>query len=402
MNSHNTKKTILFIEQNRDGTVGGSHLCLLQTIRSLNKTAYQAIVMFYQDNSLLETFRKEDCTVLVFDKPVGKKFNTKILFLKSPLFLFQKLYNLLFSVVLPFIRSIFFLLIHRVDLVHLNNCPVAVGDWLLAAKILRKKCITHDRGYAHFNKLTLMLAKKIDKIICMAEWIRVYLNQCGIADHKLEVLYDGIAPEVFNARIKKTPQAIRDEFGITSSTPFIGLVGNIQEWKGQIYAIQAVAILKQKFPDICCLLIGGVSPSGQNMEYQHLLVDEVKKQNLEKNVILTGFRNDIPDLMNAVDIVLHTSINPEPFGMVILEAMSLKKPVIATNFGGPKEIIEDALSGILVPAKDPAALAEKIEMLIINPDLRAQLGENAHFRVKTVFNMEQFTLNLHRIYSGLL
>lgn len=395
------KKTILFIEQNRDGTVGGSHLCLLQTIHALEKNDYNAIVMFYEDNSLLETFRNENCKVLIFKKPVGKIFVSKKGIFHLPLLLFQKSYNLFLCVILPFIRAIHFLWVNKIDLVHLNNCSVAGGDWLLAAKLLRKKCISHDRGYAHFNRITLALAKKFDKIICIAQWISIYLEQCGIDNKRLEVLYDGIEPQALINRIKKNPQEIREEFGVSPSAPFIGLVGNIQQWKGQLYAIRAVALLKQKFPDICCLLIGGVAHVGEDKAYHQLLANEISEHFLEKNVILTGFRNDVPDLMNAVDIVLHTSIQPEPFGMVVLEAMGLKKPLIATNFGGPKEIIEDTISGILVPPAAPVILAEKIEILILNPSMRNILGENAHKRVNALFNMEQFASNLHRIYSSL-
>jgi glycosyltransferase involved in cell wall biosynthesis len=401
MQSQCVKKTILFIEQNRDGTVGGSHLCLLQTVRSLDKNAYKAIVMFYQDNSLVDKFKKEECQVVFFKKPEGKRIDVTVKYLKVIATLIQKLYNFFACEIIPFFRAIYFLLKHKVDLVHLNNCPVSGGDWLLAAKLLKKKCISHDRGYAHFNQLTLFLGKRFDLVICMAEWIVAHLSMCGLSKEKLKVLYDGVEADALMERILKPPQLVRDEFNVAIKAPFIGLVGNIQEWKGQVYAIRAITILRRKIPDICCLLIGGVSPSGPDKTYWDLLNEEIKKENLEKNVIMTGFRNDIPDLMNAVDIVLHTSIQPEPFGMVLLEAMSLKKPLIATDFGGPREIVENSISGILVPPEEPFILAEKIAQLLENPDMRRNLGENAYKRVKDVFNMEQFTINLNRMYAKL-
>ena len=122
-----------------------------------------------------------------------------------------------------------------------------------------------------------------------------------------------------------------------------------------------------------CLLVGGNSTHDRS--YYEKLQDLCNSLNIESNVIFTGFQENAIDFMNTMDVVIHTSIEPEPFGIVNLEAMLLKKPMIATNMGGPSEIFVNKESGILVPPGDAERLTQETVALLRDKNLAKDIGE---------------------------
>ena len=128
----------------------------------------------------------------------------------------------------------------------------------------------------------------------------------------------------------------------------------------------------------------------------------IKLSTYDHKVIFTGYRNDIPQVMAASDVVPFCSIGPDPFPGVVLQGMAVGKPVIASNIGGPKEQIEDGISGLLIEPRNPYALAEAICYLLKNKDERKRLGEAAAERVNSVFNSDIFLMKLANLYQRLV
>jgi|DewCreStandDraft_4_1066084.scaffolds.fasta_scaffold02256_9 glycosyltransferase involved in cell wall biosynthesis len=395
------RKRILFVELNQDGTVGGSHICLLNLIRCIDRTLYRPLVMFYEEHKLLPIFSAEACTVQVFPKPLGKRIAPPLSILDIPCSLLQKTRNATLTSVIPFFRFVLFLLRHGIDLVHLNNTARHGWEWLLACRLLKRKCVTHERGFARYGPLARVVARRFDKILCVSHAVMDALEAQGVCEN-VTTLYDGIDPLGLRRKVARTPEEVRGEFGLRRGDPLIGMVANLQEWKGQGTVLDAVEILRDEFPSLLCLLIGDVSPRNQqDQQFAETLRRQILERNLLKNILLTGYRPDVPDLMNAMDIVLHASIQPEPFGMVVLEAMSLGKPVIATDLGGPKEIIENGVSGLLVPPGDAQALSERISRLLRDTSLRQRLGQNASKRVEGSFSLGGFSQRINSFYQEL-
>ena len=129
----------------------------------------------------------------------------------------------------------------------------------------------------------------------------------------------------------------------------------------------------------------------KDRKYLKDIKKEIGDNGLDENIILTGYRSDIANLINAIDVLIHSSIKPEPFGRVIIEGMCLEKPVIATDIGGPREIIKNGVSGILVPPGDAVVLSSKIAYLLNNPEISREIGVKALMRVKKKFGLEQFS-----------
>jgi glycosyltransferase involved in cell wall biosynthesis len=217
-------------------------------------------------------------------------------------------------------------------------------------------------------------------------WLHIHTIHCGIDLSRYQIL--------------RSSEEIRSLYHIRKNDPVIGVVGNIKEWKGQETVVRAMAIAVKHFPNLKCFLVGG-SASSDKVYRQRLeqLCDDLK---IESHVIFTGFQANPIEFMNAMDIVIHSSIHPEPFGIVNLEAMSLKKPVISTDIGAPCEIFEHGRSGLLVTPGVPEKLAQSIVDLLSNPEFAIDLGRNAYIRLQNHFTLEKNVRQTTDIYDSLL
>jgi glycosyltransferase involved in cell wall biosynthesis len=187
--------------------------------------------------------------------------------------------------------------------------------------------------------------------------------------------------------------------GLQTSHPRVGIVGNIQRWKGQMVFLGAMKIISPEFPKLKCLIVGSVSTGEE--EYQRELEDYVKANRLEDKVIFTGFRRDILDVVEMMDVLVHASIEPEPFSRMILEGMAAAKPIVATNSGGTPEQIVDGETGKLVPMKDPEKMAEAIRWMLLNLKEARKMGEAGRQRLIERFSIEQMVAGVERVYDDI-
>jgi glycosyltransferase involved in cell wall biosynthesis len=188
-------------------------------------------------------------------------------------------------------------------------------------------------------------------------------------------------------------EAIRSEFNLDSHAPVIANIGRLQCGKGQDVFIRAADILVRTIPQARFLIVGGPSMAGDDA-YEQSLKEAVRELGLEDRVIFTGERHDIPELIAAADVIVSTSTQAESFGLVIVEAMTAGKPVIATNHGGPADIIEDGVSGLLTTPGNEADLAGAIARVLQDRELAARLGRNGMQRVREHFSFEQMVASL--------
>lgn len=178
----------------------------------------------------------------------------------------------------------------------------------------------------------------------------------------------------------------------------VAIIGQIARWKGQDVFIKAAKILHSKYPQIKFLLIGDVLfKKEEELLFKDHLVELAKKCDF---IQFLGHKENIQELMKDIDILVHASIREEPFGRVIIEGMAANTPVIAACLGGPLELIEDNVSGLLYPPGDYKKLAEKIEQLYLDNHLYLFLANNGYIRFRdkfdiriTVSQVEQYILS---------
>jgi glycosyltransferase involved in cell wall biosynthesis len=214
---------------------------------------------------------------------------------------------------------------------------------------------------------------------------------------KVHVIYNGVDLRRIDGRVAKNPRA---ELGISPGDRVIASVGILHPAKGQGVLLRAAAALKPSFPSLKILLVGAPFPETEK-NYRRRLEDLTVELGLAGSVILTGFREDVLDLMDVADVVVHAAVYPEPFPRSLLEALALRKPVVATRVGGIPEIVEDGGTGLLVKPSDPGALAEAVTVLLKDRQMALTLGFNGRQKVERNFTMEKHVAVLSEFYERL-
>jgi glycosyltransferase involved in cell wall biosynthesis len=220
----------------------------------------------------------------------------------------------------------------------------------------------------------------------------------GVDYPNISVIHCGIDPDRY--KIESQPKELRQKHSIDADARVIGVVGNVKYWKGQETIVRAMGFLKDEFPDVKCILVGGTADS--DMDYLNRQKRLCSELGIEDSVIFAGFQKNAIDYMNMMDIVVHTSVDPEPFGIVTLEALSLSKPYISTTVGGPAEVIENGKSGLLVDPGKPDMLAEAIRTFLADPDYARQCGENGNQRLLSDFTFEKNLSQTVAVYESIL
>ena len=397
---------IVYCEGNVDGTVGGSYYLLYDLVRSLDPSKYYPIVTFYTDNLLVPKLRDSGIETHVFHRPdpiilCQQKKNQGVFGKVAYLFTrpLQRILNIVNRLILPAIKISRFLKACKADMVNLNNSITRNHEWFLACKIVGVPCTTHEMGInENFSFMTRYWGRRTAAIFSLSNAITGNMRQKGCDWSHIYTIHCGI--DLSRYQIKRTPEKIRSLYSIDKDDPVIGVVGNIKLWKGQETVIRAVALVIEHFPTLKCLLVGGSAQS--DMPYHKRLEELCEDFNIKQHVIFTGFQPNPIDFMNTMDIVIHSSILPEPFGIVNLEAMSLKKPIISTKIGAPLEIFEDGISGYLVTPGKPDELARCIENLLSNREHAHSIGSAAYKRLKEKFTLDDNVRKTVAIYRHIL
>jgi glycosyltransferase involved in cell wall biosynthesis len=197
---------------------------------------------------------------------------------------------------------------------------------------------------------------------------------------KVRLVPDGIDPAPFDAVDREESARIRNELAPAESF-VIGLFGRLAHWKGQHVLLEACS----KLPDVHVCLVGDAL-FGET-DYAEQLRRRAADPDLAGRVHFLGFRKDVPELMTAMDLIVHTSVSAEPLGRVIIEAMMARKPVIATRAGGAAEIVEEGISGLMVVPDSVEELCTAIARMQKDAPLRARLAANGRIRAESAYSL---------------
>jgi glycosyltransferase involved in cell wall biosynthesis len=260
------------------------------------------------------------------------------------------------------------------DAIHANSQKAfLVGS--LASVLARRPLIweLHDVLSAdHFSQLNrrigvLLTNHVVDRVVANSRASADALMSNGGRPDRIAVVYNGIDPAPFDSIPAAAIEATRTDLRLEPG-PVLGVFGRLAEWKGQHVAIEALALV----PDTQLLVVGDAL-FGED-EYARRLVARATELGIAHRIRFLGFRSDIPRLMRLSNVILHTSVAPEPFGRVIVEGMMAARPVVATRGGGVAEIIEDGVTGRLVPPGDAAVLAATVQELLGDPERAERLA----------------------------
>lgn len=365
---------ILFIHSSSE--LYGSDRSLLNIVKYINKEQYRVHVILPCEGPLVEEMKKVDgVKVEIFGVAVLRRKNLSI----KGGFAYLKDYKRSCKFLKKYIKD------NNIELVDTNTAVVFPGA--VAAKKCKIKSTWHIREIIKSNienkVISYIMKKKADLIIANSKASGQALN---VPESKIRVVYNAVED-------KERVDVPHTEFTV-------GMAGRINRWKGQKLLVDAAEIVNKKYPEVIYNIAGDVYTGEEFIKED--LIKHIEEKGLTESVRLLGQVNNMPEFYSGLDIFVLPSTQPEPFGLVVIEAMNYGLPVVATNHGGPVEIIEEGVDGYLVDWENPQEMADRIIRLIEDKELRDTMGRNGQNKKKEQFSVSAMVRNVEKVFEEVL
>lgn len=289
-----------------------------------------------------------------------------------------------------------FLRRQNTQVLHLHN-PTAFFYGALAGRLARISRIIyteHGRDFSRSRKVQLadrMLSQLVNAVVSVAEWGRRYLvTQEGIDPRRIITIYNGV--DAGKLAPRRDRAQMRRELGLRDDDAVVGIVARLDPIKNHRCLLHAVAGLVAEIPELR-LLIVGEGPMRTELE---VLTGAL---GLQSQVRFLGCRNDIGDLLNAMDIFVLASLS-EGLSLTLIEACIAGRPIVATDVGGNAEVVAHGVNGLLVPPDDPGALAAAIRALTQDWATAAHMGTMGRRRFEERFTLDRMVRRYEALYGN--
>jgi glycosyltransferase involved in cell wall biosynthesis len=296
-----------------------------------------------------------------------------------------------------------FIRAHRLALVHTNTLKADILGGL-AARLAGVPVIWHVRDRIADDYLP---RKVVKAFLWMSGWLPTamiansYATAAtltpGVGKHKpIYVVHDGTPLASFRP-VALSGSVVQGHNGRNPSNgAMVGIVGRISPWKGQDVFLRAARLVRASYPQARFRIIGSAlfNEAAYEAHVNHL----VAELGLDSAVEFRGFREDVAAEIAQLDVCVHASTRPEPFGQVIIEAMAAGVPVVATNAGGVPEIVQDGVTGLLVPMNDAEAMAAAVASLLADPSMAESMGRRGSEDVEQRFSIRKTASEVERVF----
>jgi len=388
------KSSVLFIHQSAE--LYGSDKTILMFISNLDKNKYFPVVILPFDGPLKTEFEKNNIKVII--APVLKLYRK--MFTPQGILKFCKEYKEGLKVINELHK------VHKFSIVYSHTLAALIG--IIFAQKNKIKHLWHvqeiiakpaifNTGFIKLLSLKSNHVAVYDSKTTMEFWIK---DNPKLAQ-KSKFICNGLdVKEKAEPNLEDILKIRKDFFKVQSDDIVIALVGRINSWKGQQLLLEAFNKIAQKYPTIKLVFIGSAPPNQEFFEIE--LNTKIESYKLADRVIIIPFQENIWKFWDSIDIAVVPSTEPEPFGMVAIEAMLSKKPVVAANHGGLTETVLNNETGFLFEPNNEQKLAEAISYLIEDKDKRILFGEKGFERVHLHFSLEKHVAEFEAIFETLL
>ena len=288
---------------------------------------------------------------------------------------------------------------NQIDIIYTNTAPVIIGGILSKFTGIKNVWHLHEilepSSFMH-RFFGWLINATAQKVIVVSD--AVYNNWAGPIDaSKMVKVYNGFETSDINVDVNVGANAndikpLREQLNLNNNTLLVGMVGRVNLIKGQFYFIQIAAAAKAAGLNCHFVLIGDAYK-----DYEYLypqLENQIAALGLQNSITNLYYQPNAVSLIQQLDIYVLPSIKPDSFPVVILEAMAASKPIIATNMGGAQEQIDDCVTGFLVPINDATIAAQKLGVLVNNPDMRTRMGQAGAKKLQEQFSLATFNKNI--------
>ena len=288
---------------------------------------------------------------------------------------------------------------NHIDIIYTNTAPVIIGGILSKFTGIKNVWHLHEilepSSFMH-RFFGWLINATAQKVIVVSD--AVYNNWAGRIDvSKVVKVYNGFEPSDINVDLNVAANAnnikpLRGQLNLNNNTVLVGMVGRVNLIKGQFYFIQIAAAAKVAGLNCHFVMIGDAYKGYEYLYPQ--LENQITTLGLQNSITNLYYQPNAVSLIQQLDIFVLPSIKPDSFPVVILEAMAAGKPIIATNQGGAQEQIDDCVTGFLVPINDATIAAQKLGVLVNNPDMRTRMGQAGARKLQEQFSLATFNKNI--------
>jgi glycosyltransferase involved in cell wall biosynthesis/predicted ATP-grasp superfamily ATP-dependent carboligase len=348
---------------------GGAETILMNLVARLDQKKYRSVICLLEDGWLNARLRERGFDTVIIPQRQGL----------HPSWIYK---------CIELIRQ------RQISLLHAHEFTMNTYGSIVS-KLTGVPIITTLHGKMYYwekwrRRLACRFAARQSKMVAVSEDTKNFLiTRVGVKKEHLTTIRNGI--DINTYFHKQAAEKARNGANDGKRGPVIGTVGNLYPVKGQTYLLKALPMVIKSFPDVTCFIAG----EGELLDQ---LKAEAAELGIEEKVKFLGFRDDIPELLQELDVFVLPSLS-EGLPLSALEAMAAGKPVVATDVGGTHEAVIDDHTGFLVPAADPKALSEKILCLLRNPELAKRFGEAGKKRVKQFFSQETMIKRYEELYD---
>lgn len=219
-----------------------------------------------------------------------------------------------------------------------------------------------------------------------------------VSPEKISVVWNGVDLNEFAPN--REGSTVRAEWNAGAGETLIGIIGRLTPWKGQSVLIQAFAKIADRFPRARVIIIG--APLFESDVYLRKLIGETERLGLSARICFAGFRSDLPQVLGALDLVVHSALEKDSSPLAVVSAMAAGKPIICTRVDGTAELFQDGVDALLVTPGDAAELAEKLALLLGDAGLSKRLGDAARRKAERELSLERFTSSCERVFERAL
>lgn len=288
-----------------------------------------------------------------------------------------------------------------IRLIHGTDRPRDATYALALGRATQAKSIVHvhvkwSEGYSAPAKWAV---RNADAVFAISRYVRDTIVALGTPAQRVHTILNCVDPATWDPNVDGAQ--VRRELGVPEGAPLLASVSRLFSWKGQRELVRALPAVKERFPEVRLVIVGADEPWVHGGSFTAELEQLAAELGLAERVIFTGARSDIPRVMAACDVFTLPSFE-EPFGLVFLEAMAMRRPVVALNNGGTPEVVEHERSGLLSEPGDVAQLAANIVTLLLDPALRARMGDYGRSRVLDFFNARRMADDAADAYLAII
>lgn len=374
---------------------GGSTISLLRRIERLDTDAFRVTVVVPEDGPMVEKFKNAGAKVLIVPMSVLLRFKSLGSFMKYIFGFFPtvlRLYRLM--------RGI------EVDIVHSNDSIILVGE--IAGKIANLRTITHIRDDIKHPSYAVRLRNFIintfsDLVLSVSTAVLENFSLYGGRLSRSMVLYDGVDLDLFAPDYKDNKRRgleLRVDFSVPEEAKIVTHIARVDPNKGQKELVCAAELVLKVNPSVYFLLVGDIN-NARFQRYKGKVLKRIEESSLKDSVLLAGRRDNIQDIINISDVIVLNSIYDAHPG-VLCEALACGKPVVASNVGGIPELVQDGVSGCLVPPQDVRALADSLIYLLSDSSRCREMGLMGRRHMEKNFEIGALTRRLEMIYRDLV